>query len=446
MFWRGASRIFSVSKLLAPSHRQCLLKNNLHVSAVSCKKIFVNQETHLTSKFIPSFVPSPTFDECKQDLDNFELEENYSGKTVEELVKEFEVLSHYCVAEDVDMSNSEFDHFVSVLIKNVKNLSDDQLMSVLTSLRNFPETPATTSNNFMPLWNTLDHECVHRLNVWSHQKILKYCNLWMNLNLAKINQFCYKSMVKLLRRVDKLPPKLLVETMFYNNVVRSKLPLIEVEERMVRILDELNIDEIGIICLSFFKTENKVKNQKLVSMIYERATKEVAKIEEITIVNILKTLRYSSKPAAHDVDMRLLYDAVLPHLDRFGMLTCLHIALLGTCMQYCHEEVTLKIFAKFNKELDQARLKDIERICLVMGLYSPKLCGKVEKDLTENIVKSVKSRVQEIVQYPRCLSAIAHFLSLCGVYDNDLIKSSLSSNFIKFSYSKSAACRDPKNF
>lgn len=241
--------------------------------------------------------------------------------------------------------------------------------------------------------------------------------------------------MKIARRIHQLSPNMFVETMFYLTTARTKIPMVDAERHFLDIMDELNINEISIVSLAFFKTESKLLNHETISKIYSKTIENIDSISEISLVSILKILRYSSKPQ-HDKDMELLSNAILPHMHKFGLISCLHIALIGTNLQYLHTELLKEIVLRFSKELKSTRLKDMERISFVISLFDFKPEGAMVEELLKNIIEELKLRVDEIVQYPKCFPATVHYLSIFGVYDEEFIKSVLKEKFIDFAYGK----------
>jgi hypothetical protein len=64
---------------------------------------------------------------------------------------------------------------------------------------------------------------------------------------------------------------MLVELMFYQSKMICKdLPMYIVEARFYEIFDELTIDDIGVICLAFFRSEKKFLNNPLVNKIFKK--------------------------------------------------------------------------------------------------------------------------------------------------------------------------------
>lgn len=430
MFLKTISR-FNISRVLKGVNRIPLSKRCLHVSTVSNEKKFVNFETEFVYKFVQNYDQEKI--ECKQTFQNFKFNEDLTGKTTAELVEAFEALSHHCANTQTEISCDDYDKFVNQFVKEIAKFKDEEIMKVLSDMPRFSQTKGTSSKNFQPLWETLDEVCCSRMINWKLPTLLKVSNLWYKNHLAKLGRFTGNALIKMCRRIRQFTAKELVEAMFYLTVCRRKINMIDVEKRFLSVFDQLDINEIGIICLAFFKTESKMHNRELIEKIYDRTTQDIEIIEDITIVNIMKSLRYSSEPT-HVPKMPALCNAMLPRIPSFNLLACLHIALLGTNLQYCHNELLEMILKKYDEKLKEARLKDIERIAFIMGLFDIKTKSGVEKSLLKKINEELKIRIQEIMRHPKCLASTAHYLSVCGVYDPELISSALNEEFVKYAY------------
>jgi hypothetical protein len=134
--------------------------------------------------------------------------------------------------------------------------------------------------------------------------------------------------------------------------------------------------------------------------------------------------------------MNELFEKLLPIVGRFGTLTCLHIALLGTNLQNCNKELIEKIVHKFNKEVTTVRLKDLDRISLVIALFDLQTESGIEMEFLRNVLEELKKRVDEIVRHPRCFTSTVHYLAMKGIYDVELIQAALKESFVTFAYGK----------
>jgi hypothetical protein len=127
---------------------------------------------------------------------------------------------------------------------------------------------------------------------------------------------------------------------------------------------------------------------------------------------------------------------VQPLIEKYNILTCLHIALLGTNLQQLNRDLMEKIIHRFDKEVETVRLKELERITLVIALYDFKTESGIEIEFMKKVLQELKKRVDEIVIFPRCYAATLHYLSLKGVYDEEMIGAALKEKFIVFAYGK----------
>lgn len=134
--------------------------------------------------------------------------------------------------------------------------------------------------------------------------------------------------------------------------------------------------------------------------------------------------------------MNLLCDKIVPHVERFNPLALMHIALLGINLQNCHFELTVKIIELMNKNIKNIRLKDLDRMTLVVSLYDIKTESGIEMEFLRNVQEELKIRVDEIMNYPRCFTSTVHYLAMKGVVDLQLIEAALKENFLLFAYGK----------
>lgn len=102
----------------------------------------------------------------------------------------------------------------------------------------------------------------------------------------------------------------------------------------------------------------------------------------------------------------------MPHIPRFSLLSCLHIGLLGTDLQQCHEPSLKLIVQRFANEIHKARLKDIERISFIIGLYDFTTPDGLERKMAEMILTELENRIDEIAQYPRAYGQTLSYLAL----------------------------------
>lgn len=116
-----------------------------------------------------------------------------------------------------------------------------------------------------------------------------------------------------------------------------------------------------------------------------------------------------------------LLDHLTPEIERFSDLCCVHVALMGTTLQFFHEPSIKRVCEKLSKRLDLLRLKDLERLLLVLTMfnYDP----KTEPDIYEGIYKELhkEQRRKEFIQYKHCLSSALNYFSYRNIYSSALM-------------------------
>uniref|UniRef100_A0A1B0CGV9 Fast kinase domain-containing protein 5 n=1 Tax=Lutzomyia longipalpis TaxID=7200 RepID=A0A1B0CGV9_LUTLO len=294
---------------------------------------------------------------------------SWSGVPHGEMVETFEKLAVYCGKNDIKLADSRLDIFIDAMVELCFSFTDDLLLKTLRLLTHFPPSDGINSRNFVEIWSALDDACVERIDKWQTEQLLLVCDHWYALNLAKVCKCTFQATKKLGRKLKALSPTNLVQTMFYVNMRRKPLlDMFDFEVNLFESIDNLSLDEIAVMSMGFFKTETKIRNPELVDKIFQRVTAEIKTVQDISLVSIMKILRYSAK-LQH---IQLLDDfliAVTPEIHRLSLLSCLHIALFGTDMQFYNHGCLEKVIERFAADLKSCRLKEFERLTFVMGLY-----------------------------------------------------------------------------
>ncbi|KAG5684956.1 hypothetical protein PVAND_014162 [Polypedilum vanderplanki] len=415
------------SNLLIEHNQKCVQAST--IIPTEKKKI---RESVFLAQFVPNYVKE---ERLILDQNIFKIEENYNDKTPSEIVDIFKELSYHGLKMEKRVMDPEFEPIIKAVIENIKKMTDEEIVQILVDLTRFHGTPPGEPK-YYEFWSQIDDNCWDRYRTWKWPMLLKVMNVFYKLGINRSSKYCHKALIKLSRKIDLLPPRILVEMMFYQSVIRHKdVPMFDVEVRLNQVIDDLTVDEIGIVCLSFFKTETKIRDQNILIKIYKRVIEEISEIKEITLVNFLKTFRYSSKPQLCEY-MNDFFIRIIPHLDKFNILTIVHIALLGTNLQILNKELMEHIVKRANSEIETARLKDIERISLTIALFDLKTDSGIEIEFMKNVLDQLKKRVNEIVVFPRCYTSTIHYLSIKGIYDIELLKAALKEKYLHFTYGK----------
>ncbi|KAH8275996.1 hypothetical protein KR018_005945 [Drosophila ironensis] len=352
----------------------------------------------------------------------------------EELYENFLALVALSSRLNLQVSDARFDAFVRGFCEQLHRLDDEQLIGSLRALGDLPVPESPKTRNYMELWNTLDIECCRRIERWNSGQLLLASDAWYRLGLARIGEYVWLALKKLGRRLRKLPPEQLVQAMFLCNLLRRPVfEMFDFEVNLARCLPAMTLPELGVMAMGFFKTQTPIRSPDLLAQIYARLGEELETVEDIPLVALLKVLRYSSKLPQVE-PLKALLAALEPRVEHVSLLACLHIALLGCELQTCNDRLVEQILLRFERECEAARLKDLERIGLVMALFNLQSPSGVEQRLAQRMPQLLRQRLEEIVRHPRCFSNCLQFLSMRGVYDDELLGVALEKRFLQHAY------------
>ncbi|XP_016942398.2 FAST kinase domain-containing protein 5, mitochondrial [Drosophila suzukii] len=351
-----------------------------------------------------------------------------------DLYADFLGLVRHCIRLELQISDARYDEFTRFFCEQLHRLTDEQLVGSLSALAELPTPESTKTHNYMELWNTLDIECCRRIERWSSEQLLLVSDAWYRLGLVRIGEYVWLAVKKLGRKLRKLPPEQLVHSMFLCNLLRRPVfEMFDFELNLARCVDQMTLPELGVMAMGFFKTQTPIRNPELLAQIYQRLGSELDTVEDIPLVALLKVLRYSSKLPQVEA-LKELLSALESQVERVSLLACLHMALLGCELQTCNDSLVERILLRFERELDTARLKDVERICLVMALFNITTSSGVDRRLAERLPDLLRQRMEEILRHPRCFSNCLQFLTMRGVYDVELLGVALEPRLVQHAY------------
>ncbi|XP_069675089.1 FAST kinase domain-containing protein 5, mitochondrial isoform X1 [Periplaneta americana] len=408
-------------------------------------KVSENEFAYLVLKRNPAYANTLAPTISSSELENVSEDEfcdlvkkEWAIQSAENVLLGFKKLSFYSDKQRQSLSDEKYNALSEALVSKCSLLNDDDLISVLGCLRKWSIQNSAKAKNYVELWNAIDKQCYVRMEKWDRNKLLFVADHWHLLYLGRISDFMWHCTTRLSRKPEKLTPQQLVQCMFYINVRRKFPPHVSVydfEYSLINCVDQLTLDELGIMAMGFFKSEKPIRSQNLLHELMRRIVNEVESIHEITLAALLKVIRYSLQPVNADM-LFVVLDKLLPQIDRLSLLCCTHIALAGTNTQLYHEGNMNKIVQRYSKEIQSTRLKDLERIAFALSLYNYEDKGKpsIYDLIAEELGKN--ERNEEIKSYPRCFVCCLHYLSLQKIFLKEHISRVLDKDFIRETYGR----------
>lgn len=364
------------------------------------------------------------------------LEEDWSKKPPGIKCEAFRTLALYCSNHNLCISNTKFDSFIDYLTDSFKFATNKELESIFYSLNKWPETKSIRTRNYIEVWVALDDECLRRHKDWSFDELLSFISLFYMLNVVKYSDFCVKSLNKLATKAKQLTSGQLVQTLFFVGIWRTApFDMHNLEIQLDDTLTSFSVDDLAVMSMGFFKSKTPIRDTNLVLKIINIIVENSKNIHEVSLAALLKLVRYSSKVVLDDRIHRLL-ETLQYEVPRLSVMCNVHLALLGTTTLNCHKGCLNEIAEYVNNHMSQTRVKDLERLVLTYGTfdYSPKTKDCFFTKVIDELRKP--DRTPEIMKYGRSFACCIAYLTLMGIYPEDLINRVLSNEFLEKVYGK----------
>ncbi|XP_042324764.1 FAST kinase domain-containing protein 5, mitochondrial [Sceloporus undulatus] len=321
------------------------------------------------------------------------------------------------------MSNARFAMLCRYGVENIQAFDISELIAVLRAFVGLAIPPMHSMLNVYETeccrraWNmNLDQQllvadlwrCLGRVVPRYLEIVLSYVNLhWKNLTLPQLVQLVY-----IIGEGRKAPEELV-----------QKLDVLVLKQ-----LDSLNLEEVGAICLGFFKSQNGLSEQTM-RKIGDKVSARVADISNYALVNVLKMFRYTH--VDHMDFLKQLGNVVPPRIPTIGIQGVMHITLACSALHYLNEKVMNAVAASVPPRAAYCRSKDIAKLLWSFGClnYEPPNAEEFYASLEEQM----HAKLNEFNKFPEHLLTCLLALTFAKRFPYDLIDYALSPGFLKLS-------------
>lgn len=220
------------------------------------------------------------------------LNRDWSTIDTAEIVSALRTLSYNITNKsDHDFNKIKYERILNALKENIDNLKDNLLEEVLINLLPFRKHLQNTKE-FKVLMKSLDKYCEKQYIQWPIDKMFLIADSFYCLGFYTNSDYIWKLLRKMNSKLNKLTPKNLIQLMFLVNIKRkSALNMYEVEVILEQHLNDLSINELGIIAMGFFKSKTKIRNSALLKVIINRLICEINEVDNVSLAALLKLIR-----------------------------------------------------------------------------------------------------------------------------------------------------------
>ncbi|GAB6025236.1 hypothetical protein CHUAL_010656 [Chamberlinius hualienensis] len=362
---------------------------------------------------------------------------DYFNQSAVDLFKTFVDLTNtVCQGDkvDADLENAMYRSLCTALSRVLRQLSDDEVCQILSCLTMWPATESVKSHNYKTLWNRLDEECSARASHWDSVKLIQVAHVWYKLGLSRITNYNYKMINIICGQIKSLDVHTLINTLFFINLQRKIYPkfMIEIEKKILRIVEHLNLDELGIVSLAYFKTQTSIKSKDLIVAILTKSQSNFHQMNSFNVTSVAKVMRHSLVDR-HDCikECQTFQKESIKYLSNFSSSAVLHLSMMLIRQLMCDEELLKYMMSSFSKDFNDLRLKELSQSVFCISQILPN--SEMTKIYTEKVIEELllPHRQEEISQFPHQIISLLLSAAYNNVFPAKLIDRCLGDEYLK---------------
>ncbi|XP_033211557.1 FAST kinase domain-containing protein 5, mitochondrial-like isoform X2 [Belonocnema kinseyi] len=361
---------------------------------------------------------------------------DWSYLTSSEILRNFRLLSiNAFQTTNEEITDEVYRAIVSVVTAKCWKFSDHELHTLLKYLELWSsiEKVRNPNNPARKLFEQIDKEFDKRSRNWTVDKTLMYCD-----TVCRVFSFHSSFVSNSLNRITMNPSTLshtnIVQIMYYLFVYGiPKSRVMQLEPYIEDHFDKFKAEELGIICLGYFRTQVHITSDTLLCKLMQKVIDDVDSITSNEMGAFFKAIRYSFLSKPHCVQKcEELLEKLVPRVPHMAEPVLTHLSHLVADSQICNPRLLTAIIERFSESLEKMRLKDFERIIFLMTSFNI----PPTEPLYDLIVKELGSprRKHEIRNFPREFGFALRHLAVANIYPLHLISTFLSREHVNLAY------------
>ncbi|XP_027415114.1 FAST kinase domain-containing protein 5, mitochondrial [Bos indicus x Bos taurus] len=293
------------------------------------------------------------------------------------------------VSLGIPHSHSMLDVFETHFCHKVWEMSLDQLLLVAD------------------LWRYLGHRVPRFLKIF-----FSYLNLhWKDLSLSQLIHLIY-----IIGESRQAPQDLM-----------QKL-----ESLILKYIDLINLEEIGTICLGFFKSSSSL-SEFVMRKFGDLACADMQHLSSYALVNILKMFRFTH---VDHVNFMKQFGQIAPQrIPSLGVQGVMHLTLACSALRFLDERVMNAVAASLPPRVAYCRSKDVAKILWSFGTLNYKPPNAEE--FYSSLINEIHRKMLEFNRYPEHLLTCLLGLAFSEYFPVELIDFALSPGFVRLAQERS---------
>ena len=200
------------------------------------------------------------------------------------------------------------------------------------------------------------------------------------------------------------------------------------EEYLLKNLDEFHINDLGVICIGFFRANSRLSSQDLLEAIADKLLREMDCLEPFLLLDFLKTFRHASFIKVSFYEELADYLIQSNFVSQYKTINPLmHVAFTYASIPIRHPQLFESLFSHLETLITQprkVRTKDISKFVWACGTlqFRPE-----NYDVRyEKLIKCFEAQGSDNRVYPHSCAELLMGLAYLGIFPKGLLHRCLS--------------------
>ncbi|KAM6144240.1 FAST kinase domain-containing protein 5, mitochondrial [Erethizon dorsatum] len=319
------------------------------------------------------------------------------------------------------LSSASFALLCQLSVKNIKFFDIPGLVSILKALVNL-EIPHSH-----PMLDVYETRFGHLVWEMSLDQLLLVADLWRYVG-RKAPRFLKIFFSYLNLHWKDLSLTQLIHLIYIIGESRQ-VPqdlMQKLESLILKYIDLINLEEVGTICLGFFKSSSSLSDF-VMQKIGDLACADMHHLSSHALVHILKMFRFTH--VDHVSFMKQFVEIAPQRIPSLGVQGVMHLTLACSALRMLDEGVMNAVAASLPPRVAHCRSKDVAKILWSFGTLNYKPPNTEE--FYSSLINEIHRKMPEFNQYPEHLFTCLLGLAFSEYFPADLIDVALSPGFVR---------------
>ncbi|XP_047398479.1 FAST kinase domain-containing protein 5, mitochondrial isoform X1 [Sciurus carolinensis] len=206
----------------------------------------------------------------------------------------------------------------------------------------------------------------------------------------------------------------------------------KLESLILKYIDSINLEEVGTICLGFFKSSSSL-SEFVMRKLGDLACADMQHLSSHALVHILKMFRFTH--VDHVNFMKHFGEIAPQRIPSLGVQGVMHLTLACSALHILDERVMNAVAASLPPRVVHCRSKDVAKILWSFGTLNYKPPNTEE--FYSSLINEIHRKMPEFNQYPEHLLTCLLGLAFSEYFPIELIDFALSPGFVKLAQERS---------